>query len=158
MGLTFTVEKKSKTMGARSGRFLTSHGEVQTPIFMPVGTQAAVKSLTPQELEDLGATIILGNTYHLAIRPGTDVVRDLGGMHRMYGWRRSILTDSGGFQVFSLAKLHKRSEEGVRFQSHLDRRSFWLTPEISISIQENLGSDIMWFLTNAPNYQLATRS
>ena len=117
MDLKFRVEAQCLESNARLGRFQTAHGEVETPIFMPVGTQAVVKSLTAEEVEDLGAQIILGNTYHLAVRPGIDVVRNLGGMHEMYGWNKSILTDSGGFQVLSLAKLRKVTEEGVRFRS-----------------------------------------
>ena len=117
---------------------------------MPVGTLGTVKAMTPEELKDIGAEIILGNTYHLHLRPSDSLVAKLGGLHRFMNWDRPILTDSGGFQVFSLAKLHKRSEEGVRFQSHLDGSSFWLTPEISIGIQENLGSDIMMVFDECP--------
>ncbi len=135
---------------ARAGKIETPRGSIHTPIFMPVGTLGTVKAMTPEELKDIGAEIILGNTYHLHLRPSDSLIAKLGGLHRFMNWDRSILTDSGGFQVFSLAKLHKRSEEGVRFQSHLDGSSFWLTPEISISIQENLGSDIMMVFDECP--------
>jgi queuine tRNA-ribosyltransferase len=148
--LNFRVEAKCGDTEARLGRLQTAHGEVETPIFMPVGTQAVVKSLTGDELEDLGAQIILGNTYHLAVRPGIEVVRELGGMHEMYNWRRSILTDSGGFQVLSLSKFRKISEEGVRFQNHLDGGLLNLTPEHAIEIQEAIGSDIMMCLDHLP--------
>ena len=135
---------------ARAGKIETPRGSIHTPIFMPVGTLGTVKAMTPEELKDIGAEIILGNTYHLHLRPSDSLVAKLGGLHRFMNWDRPILTDSGGFQVFSLAKLHKRSEEGVRFQSHLDGSSFWLTPEISIGIQENLGSDIMMVFDECP--------
>ena len=135
---------------ARAGKIETPRGSIHTPIFMPVGTLGTVKAMTPEELKNIGAEIILGNTYHLHLRPSDSLISKLGGLHRFMNWDRPILTDSGGFQVFSLAKLHKRSEEGVRFQSHLDGSSFWLTPEISISIQENLGSDIMMVFDECP--------
>ena len=135
---------------ARAGKIETPRGAIHTPIFMPVGTLGTVKAMTPEELKDIGAEIILGNTYHLHLRPSDSLIAKLGGLHRFMNWDRPILTDSGGFQVFSLAKLHKRSEEGVRFQSHLDGSSFWLTPEISIGIQENLGSDIMMVFDECP--------
>lgn len=146
MDLRFTPEVCCPDTQARVGRFQTAHGEVPTPIFMPVGTQATVKGVGPHELEDLGAHIILGNTYHLAVRPGIDTVRALGGMHQMAAWKRSILTDSGGFQMLSLAKLRKVTEEGVRFRNHLDGAYLNLTPEHSIEIQEAIGSDIMMCL------------
>jgi len=135
---------------ARAGKIETPRGSIHTPIFMPVGTLGTVKAMTPEELKEIGAEIILGNTYHLHLRPSDSLIAKLGGLHRFMNWDRPILTDSGGFQVFSLAKLHKRSEEGVRFQSHLDGSSFWLTPEISIGIQENLGSDIMMVFDECP--------
>ena len=135
---------------ARAGKIETPRGSIHTPIFMPVGTLGTVKAMTPEELKDIGAEIILGNTYHLHLSPSVYLIAILGGLHRFMNWDRPILTDSGGFQVFSLAKLHKRSEEGVRFQSHLDGSSFWLTPEISIGIQENLGSDIMMVFDECP--------
>ncbi len=142
MDLRFRVEGRCVATQARRGRFRTTHGEVETPVFMPVGTLATVKGVTPEELEDLGATIILGNTYHLAVRPGIDTVRALGGMHEMASWRRSILTDSGGFQVLSLAELRKVSEEGVSFRNHIDGGLLHLTPEHAIEIQAAIGSDI----------------
>ncbi|MEE2788368.1 MAG: tRNA guanosine(34) transglycosylase Tgt [Myxococcota bacterium] len=150
MDLRFRVEASCPETEARVGRMLTAHGEVETPIFMPVGTQATVKALTADELEALGAQIILGNTYHLAVRPGIETVRALGGMHDMYQWKRSILTDSGGFQVLSLAKLRKVDESGVRFRSHIDGAPLALSPEYAIEIQEAIGSDIMMCLDHLP--------
>ena len=146
--ITFALQEHDGK--ARAGKIETPRGSIHTPIFMPVGTLGTVKAMTPEELKDIGAEIILGNTYHLHLRPSDSLVAKLGGLHRFMNWDRPILTDSGGFQVFSLAKLHKRSEEGVRFQSHLDGSSFWLTPEISIGIQENLGSDIMMVFDECP--------
>jgi queuine tRNA-ribosyltransferase len=146
MNVHFKIEKKCTQTQARLGRFKTTHGEVETPIFMPVGTLGSVKGLSPDDLEDLGAQIILGNTYHLALRPGVEVLECLGGMHTMAAWKRSILTDSGGFQVLSLADLRKVSEEGVRFKSHIDGSTLFLTPEESMRIQEAIGSDIMMCL------------
>ena len=133
----------SQDGNARTGTLETPHGTIHTPLFMPVGTQGTVKAMTPDELKSLGAEIILGNTSHLHLRPGDELIRNLGGLHRFMNWDRSILTDSGGFQVFSLAKLLKREEQGVVFRSHLDGARVELTPEISIRIQENLGSTIM---------------
>ncbi|MCA9543031.1 MAG: tRNA guanosine(34) transglycosylase Tgt [Myxococcales bacterium] len=146
MDLNFVVEGTCPDTAARRGRFRTTHGEVETPIFMPVGTLASVKALTPEELYALGATIILGNTYHLAIRPGVDTLTALGGMHTMYNWKRSILTDSGGFQMLSLADLRKVDERGVRFRNHVDGAMLDLTPEHAIEIQAAIGSDIMMCL------------
>ncbi|MEG1603163.1 MAG: tRNA guanosine(34) transglycosylase Tgt [Cloacibacillus sp.] len=128
--------------GARAGEFTTPHGVIKTPVFMPVGTQATVKSMTPPELEEMGAQIILGNTYHLNMRPGEDIVAEAGGLHRFMGWNHPILTDSGGFQVFSLSKLNKIGEEGVEFRSHIDGSKHFMRPEDSMAIQEKLGSDI----------------
>ncbi|PLX85116.1 MAG: tRNA guanosine(34) transglycosylase Tgt [Desulfuromonas sp.] len=128
---------------ARRGRITTRRGTIETPVFMPVGTQGTVKAMLPEALRELGAEIILGNTYHLFLRPGHELVRKLGGLHAFMNWDRPILTDSGGFQVFSLGKLRKISEEGVRFQSHLDGSAHVLTPESSIAIQEALGADII---------------
>jgi queuine tRNA-ribosyltransferase len=127
---------------ARRGRLTTAHGVVDTPVFMPVGTQATVKALTPDDLETAGAQVVLGNTYHLLLRPGPDVVRELGGLHRFMGWRRAILTDSGGFQVFSLAKIRKLSADGVEFRAPLDGTTRFLSPESVVEIQRALGSDI----------------
>ncbi|MBQ1258141.1 MAG: tRNA guanosine(34) transglycosylase Tgt [Clostridia bacterium] len=131
-----------KQTGARRGRLHTPHGVIETPIFMPVGTQATVKTVSPHELKDLNAQIILSNTYHLHLRPGEDLVQEAGGLHKFMNWDRPILTDSGGFQVFSLASLRKLTEEGVTFRSHLDGSKHFFSPETSIAIQEKLGSDI----------------
>ncbi len=128
---------------ARAGTFQTPHGELCTPLFAPVGTQAAVKALTPAQVEDTGATLVLANTYHLHLRPGDDVIRELGGLHQFMNWTRPILTDSGGFQVFSLAKTRRVDADGVTFRSHIDGSERRLTPEASIRIQENLGADII---------------
>ena len=137
---------------ARAGLLTTPHGEIETPVFMPVGTQATVKALTPEELEAAGAQIILGNTYHLYLRPGTDIVGRFDGLHRFMHWDRPILTDSGGFQVFSLAKLRKLTEEGYRFQSHIDGSRHLFTPEKSIEVQICLNSDIIMCLDQCLEY------
>ncbi len=129
--------------GARRGRLHTPHGVIETPVFMPVGTQASVKTLSPDELRALDAQIILSNTYHLHLRPGEDLIAEAGGLHAFMNWDRPILTDSGGFQVFSLAELRKIREEGVSFRSHLDGSARFLSPETSIAIQEKLGADIV---------------
>jgi queuine tRNA-ribosyltransferase len=129
--------------GARRGRLLTAHGEVETPVFMPVGTQAAVKAVPQDVLEQLGVPILLGNTYHLYLRPGVEEIRRLGGLHRFMSWGRAMLTDSGGFQVFSLSDLSKVTEAGVIFRSHLDGSSHFLSPERSIEVQIGLGADII---------------
>ncbi|MGB0590401.1 MAG: tRNA guanosine(34) transglycosylase Tgt [Myxococcota bacterium] len=144
------LEVDSGPTRARRGRITTAHGAIETPVFMPVGTQGTVKSLTPQHLIDMGAEIILGNTYHLYLRPGMDVVAHLGGLHAMSGWHGPILTDSGGFQVFSLRDSSTISEEGVLFRSHLDGSKHLLTPEKAVSIQETLGSDIMMAFDECP--------
>ncbi len=141
MSLEFTVEARDGR--ARAGRILTPHGEIETPVFMPVGTVATVKAVPQDILEELGAEIILGNTYHLYLRPGHENIRKLGGLHRFMSWHRSMLTDSGGFQVFSLSELRKISEEGVSFRSHLDGSSHVFTPEKSMEIQIALGADII---------------
>lgn len=140
--VTFDLLKNDKTTGARRGVVHTPHGDIQTPIFMPVGTQATVKAMTPRELEEIGAQIILSNTYHLHLRPGEALVQEAGGLHRFMAWNHPILTDSGGFQVFSLAGLRKIKEEGVAFQSHLDGSRRFISPEVSMDIQQALGSDI----------------
>lgn len=142
----FTLIKKDSATGARLGRLITAHGTVETPAFMPVGTQGSVKALSPRDLEEMGCQMILANTYHLYLRPGVEVIRDLGGLHRFMGWNGAILTDSGGYQVFSLGALRKITEEGVHFQSHLDGSSHLLTPEKVVQIQEDLGSDISMVL------------
>jgi queuine tRNA-ribosyltransferase len=137
---------------ARAGVLKTPHGEIQTPVFMPVGTAAAVKALTRRDLDDLGAQIVLANTYHLMLRPGEEVVRELGGLHGFTGWRRPFLTDSGGYQVFSLALLRELSEEGVQFKSHIDGDPHLLTPERSIAIQESLGADVIMSFDECPPF------
>lgn len=146
MGSSFTLLKRDSATKARLGRLITAHGVVETPAFMPVGTQGTVKALLPKDLKELGCQIILGNTYHLYLRPGAEVIRELGGLHRFMGWDGPILTDSGGYQVFSLAAMRKVSDEGVRFQSHLDGAYHWLTAEKVMEIQEALGSDIAMVL------------
>lgn len=128
---------------ARTGTFSTPHGTLQTPVFAPVGTQATVKTLTPAQVADLGATLVLANTYHLYLRPGDDLIAELGGLHRFMKWPRPMLTDSGGFQVFSLATTRKIDDEGVTFKSHIDGAMHYFTPERSIRIQESLGADII---------------
>lgn len=143
----FELIKTSRGTKGRLGKITTSHGEIKTPVFMPVGTQATVKAMTPEELKDLGAQIILGNTYHLFLRPGHELIKRQGGLHKFMGWDRPILTDSGGFQIFSLADLRKLKDDGVEFQSHLDGgQKHFITPENAIEIQEALGSDIMMVL------------
>jgi queuine tRNA-ribosyltransferase len=145
VNFSFEVSKTDPT-GARRGRLTTPHGTVETPFFMPVGTAATVKALTQDALEDLGAEIILANTYHLYLRPGHDLVRKLGGLHKFMAWPGAILTDSGGFQVFSLSDLRKITDEGVRFRSHVDGSEHMLTPEKAAEIQLALGSDIAMVL------------
>jgi queuine tRNA-ribosyltransferase len=145
MNFSFEIAKTDAT-GARRGRLTTPHGTVETPFFMPVGTQASVKALTQEALEELGAEIILANTYHLYLRPGHELVRKLGGLHQFMSWPRAILTDSGGYQVFSLSELRKMTDEGVRFRSHLDGSEHLLTPEKAAEIQLALGSDIAMVL------------
>ena len=148
----FDVIAESSTTRARAGVIQTAHGKVETPIFMPVGTQGTVKSLTPEELLSAGAQIILGNTYHLYLRPGCDVIRQFSGLHRFMNWNGPILTDSGGYQIFSLAKLAQISEKGVTFQSHIDGSHHLLTPEKAIEIQACLGSDVMMCLDYCIQY------
>ncbi len=137
---------------ARSGWFDTLHGRVSTPVFMPVGTQGSVKSLCPRDLQDISAEIVLGNAYHLYLRPGDELLSDLGGLHRFMNWHGPILTDSGGFQVFSLSKLRKINLQGVEFASHLDGSRHFFTPEKVIRIQQNIGSDIMMVLDECVPY------
>jgi len=141
----FSFEKliTDSSTRARVGRINTAHGSIDTPVFMPVGTQGTVKALTQQMLEDSGASIILGNTYHLYLRPGHATINQLGGLHRFMSWDRPILTDSGGFQVFSLSSLRRLKEEGVEFQSHVDGATHFLSPEKSMDIQAALGADIV---------------
>jgi queuine tRNA-ribosyltransferase len=139
----FDFELIGRQDRARAGIFRTPHGEVLTPIFAPVGTQAAVKAVTPEQLKDLGASLVLSNTYHLYLRPGDELIRDLGGLHQFMDWSGPILTDSGGFQVFSLANTRKIDDDGVTFKSHVDGSTHRFTPEKAIQIQENLGADII---------------
>ena len=142
--LNFEIKKIDPRTGARLGVLHLPHGDVETPVFMPVGTQATVKAMTPDELKDMiNSHIILSNTYHLFLRPGHDLIKEAGGLHKFMNWDRNILTDSGGFQVFSLGPLRKISEEGVEFRSHIDGSKQFISPEKSMEIQEALGSDIM---------------
>lgn len=152
MAITFKVVHTDPNSGARAGILATPHGEIKTPVFMPVGTLGTVKAMTPEELRDLNAQIILANTYHMYLRPGSDIVRRAGGLHRFMHWDGPILTDSGGFQVFSLGALRKITEEGVEFRSHIDGSKHFLTPEKSIAIQEDLGSDIMMCFDECVHY------
>src|SRR5512137_30374 len=143
MSTSFSFEIKSRDGRARSGVFYTPHGDLETPLFAPVGTQATVKTVTPAQLEELNAGLILANTYHLYLRPGDEVIAGLGGLHTFMHWGHPILTDSGGFQVFSLADNRKIDPDGVTFKSHIDGSTHRITPEKSIAIQENLGADII---------------
>ena len=142
----------SKSNNARLGRFSTLHGDIQTPIFMPVGTQATVKGVTPRQLDEIEAQIILGNTYHLNLRPGSKLIEDLGGLHKFMNWNKPILTDSGGFQVFSLSSLRKITEEGIHFKSHLDGKKLFLSPKSCYQIQAELGTDIAMVLDECPPF------
>ena len=146
----FKVLKKDGL--ARRGVLKTRHGEIRTPIFMPVGTQATVKGMTPKQVEDVGAQIILGNTYHLNLRPGSQLIKELGGLHAFMNWNRPILTDSGGFQVFSLAKLRTITEKGIEFRSHLDGQKLFLGPMECFEIQQALGTDIAMVLDECPPF------
>ena len=150
----FRSETGAQAGPARAGRFATARGEVLTPAFMPVGTQGTVKGISPAQLREIAPQVILGNTYHLGLRPGDELVARLGGLHRFMGWDGPILTDSGGFQVFSLASMRKMNEEGVTFQSHIDGSPQFLSPERSLEIQRNLGSDICMALDECPPGQL----
>ncbi|MCI8291182.1 MAG: tRNA guanosine(34) transglycosylase Tgt [Clostridia bacterium] len=141
--ITYELLHVCKQTGARRGVIHTPHGDIQTPVFMPVGTQATVKSMTPEELKEVNAQIILSNTYHLFLRPGHKLVEEAGGLHKFMNWDRPILTDSGGFQVFSLGQLREISEEGVEFQSHLDGSKKFLSPEKAMEIENSLGADII---------------
>jgi len=139
----FNFQVEARQDRARAGKFFTPHGDLQTPVFAPVGTQATVKSLTPDQLADIDASLILANTYHLHLRPGDELIKEMGGLHKFMHWSGPILTDSGGFQVFSLAKSRRIDQSGVTFRSHIDGSKQRLDPEKSISIQENLGADII---------------
>ena len=151
MSTPFNYTLEAIDGSARAGTFITPHGELQTPLFAPVGTQGTVKGLTPQQLLDLQAQIILANTYHLYLRPGDKLIAGLGGLHEFMKWNKPILTDSGGFQVFSLGQINQITDDGVTFQSHIDGSSHYLTPEKSISIQENLGADIIMCFDECPD-------
>lgn len=146
--VTYTLEMTDGK--ARAGKIQTPHGIIETPVFMPVGTQATVKAMTKEELDDIGTQIILGNTYHLFLRPGDDLINRLGGLHQFMSWKKPILTDSGGFQVFSLGALRKIKEEGVYFSSHIDGSKRFISPEKSIEIQNHLGSDIAMLFDECP--------
>ena len=148
----YTLHCRSSQSAARRGEVRTAHGTFQTPVFMPVGTQATVKGVTPENLLELGARIILGNTYHLYIRPGHQLIRKLGGLHKFMNWDGPILTDSGGFQIFSLRELAKITEQGAAFKSHLDGADLFLSPEDAVQVQEALGSDIMMCLDTCIPY------
>ncbi|MBI4040643.1 MAG: tRNA guanosine(34) transglycosylase Tgt [Deltaproteobacteria bacterium] len=148
----FSFEVTHTDGEARCGILKTPHGDIETPVFMPVGTQAAVKAMDPRELETLGAQVVLSNTYHLMMRPGSEVIQKAGGLHAFMNWSKPILTDSGGYQVYSLSKLRNIKEEGVYFRSHLDGRSILLSPEKSIEIQESLGADILMTFDECPPY------
>ncbi|MEK6551872.1 MAG: tRNA guanosine(34) transglycosylase Tgt, partial [Bacteroidota bacterium] len=151
--LNFTVNHTDKSSKARVGEFITDHGVVQTPIFMPVGTQGTVKAITQRVLEnDINAEIVLSNTYHLYLRPGTAIIEKAGGLHQFMNWSRPILTDSGGFQVYSLSDLRKLRKDGVEFRSHLDGSTHFFTPQKVIEIQRSIGSDIMMVLDECTPY------
>src|SRR6266446_9760453 len=146
----FELLKTDAQTSARRGRLNTAHGIIDTPAFLPVGTQGSVKAISPRELREMDAQVILGNTYHLYVRPGLDVIRHFGGLHRFMNWGGPILTDSGGYQIFSLAKLRKITEEGVHFQNHVDGTAAFISPEIAMDIQTALGSDIAMVLDECP--------
>lgn len=149
---SFELQHVEKHTGARAGVFHTPHGDILTPVYMPVGTQATVKGVLPRDLKEAGSQIILSNTYHLYMRPGDDIVKKAGGLHKFMNWDRPILTDSGGFQVFSLTKLNKIKDEGVYFNSHVDGSRHLFTPEKAISIEENLGADIIMAFDQCSEY------
>ncbi len=150
--MEFRIVKKDKQTRARAAVLKTDHGDIKTPVFMPVGTQAAVKAISPQDLNDIKAQIILGNTYHLYLRPGSDIVRQAGGIQKFNAWRKPVLTDSGGFQIFSLNDLNKITKDGFEFRSHLDGSKHFFSPEKVIAIQRDLGSDIMMVLDECVSY------
>lgn len=150
--IKYRLIKKDKRTGARLGEIITPHGTFPTPMFMPVGTLATVKSLAPEELDEMGASIILSNTYHLWLRPGEDIVEEAGGLHKFMNWDKGILTDSGGFQVFSLSDMRRIEEEGVHFRNHLNGSKMFLSPEKAINIQNKLGPDIMMSFDECPPF------
>ncbi len=155
LGLSFSIEKKDPNSRARLGTLRTSRSVIPTPAFMPVGTRATVRAVSPKEIVDLGYKMILSNAYHLYLRPGHKLIKELGGLHKFMGWDDSILTDSGGFQVFSLSKFTKLSEEGVMFQSHIDGSEHLFTPELCMEVQEALGSDIIMCLDDVRAYPVS---
>ncbi len=155
MGLNFTVEHKDTNSRARCGKMITNHGEVPTPVFMPVATQATVKTISAQELADCGVEMLISNAYHLYLRPGGKIIKKAGGLHEFMGWKKAITTDSGGFQVFSLAELRKITEDGVEFQSHIDGSRHFFTPESVVDFQLALGSDIIMPLDECVHYPAA---
>ena len=152
MNFSYEIKKVCKQSGARIGVLHTPHGDIETPVFMPVGTQATVKGLRVEDLKDVGAQIILSNTYHLFLRPGEKIVKDAGGLHHFMNWDRPILTDSGGFQVFSLSKLRKITDEGVTFNSHLSGEKLFISPEKAMQIENDLGADIIMAFDICSNY------
>lgn len=152
MAVTYELIKRCKQSGARLGRLHTPHGTIETPVFMPVGTLATVKTMSPEELKEMGAEIILSNTYHLFLRPGHDIVEEAGGLHKFMNWDRPILTDSGGFQVFSLSERRTITEEGVEFRSHLNGDKLFISPEKAMEIQNALGADIIMAFDECPPY------
>ena len=152
MAIKYELLHECKQSGARYGRLHTPHGSFETPIFMPVGTLATVKTMSPEEMEKLGAEIILANTYHLWLQPGEDIVKEAGGLHQFQNWQRPILTDSGGFQVFSLSKMRKIEEDGVTFRDHRNGAPLFMSPEISINVQNDLGADIIMSFDECPPY------
>src|SRR2546427_4408001 len=152
MQKNFELLTSDRGQKARRGRLMTTHGVVDTPAFMSIGTQGTVKAVTPRELREMNAQIILGNTYHLFVRPGLDVIKHFGGLHNFISWDGPILTDSGGYQIFSLAKLRKITEEGVEFQNHIDGARAFISPEIAMEIQAALGSDIAMVLDECVPY------
>jgi len=148
----FRLIQTSRDSRARAGELITPHGRVPTPVFLPVGSQATIKTLTPEELKDIGIAIVLANTYHLYLRPGISVIEKMGGLHKFMAWDRAILTDSGGYQVFSLSSLRQVSDEGIIFRSHIDGSKHHITPELIIQFQESLGADIIMVLDECPAY------
>ena len=152
MPVTFDIKTRDKDSAARTGTLHTPHGDINTPVYMPVGTQATVKAMTPQQVKEAGAEIILSNTYHLYLRPGHDIVKEAGGLHKFMAWDKPILTDSGGFQVFSLGDLRKITEEGAAFSSHLDGSKHMLSPEKAMEIEQALGADIIMAFDECTEY------
>ncbi|HEX7064307.1 MAG TPA: tRNA guanosine(34) transglycosylase Tgt, partial [Bacillales bacterium] len=153
--VTYEHIKTCKQSGARLGLLHTPHGTVETPAFMPVGTLATVKTMSPEELKEMGAGVVLSNTYHLWLRPGHDIIKEAGGLHSFMNWDRAILTDSGGFQVFSLSDIRDIKEEGVHFRNHLSGEKLFLSPEKSMEVQNALGADIMMAFDECPPYPAA---